>query len=244
MVKPRDTKKGMGEDRGPGRVDGVLSRAEEVMEIQHAAAKYQTGSRPPKPAKPRPKAPPVRTPGRSVAEPALLHGLNIINLARWCTAASLVCFLAAAMAFFYPLNLGAFKLVSVGDEASGGGRKAALADLPDLAGNGKAGSAGGWGDDSPGTAGKGSGSSGGGVSVGALVGMEHNISFMIFSRPDKAEVIIDGMPRGSTPVGANVSCTAGEPVTLELRKPGRKVWERTIPCKSGNIKVKAKLEKR
>ncbi len=257
---PKETTDGRAGRKPPERADGLLSRTDEIMEIQRAGTEdfYRdhtpitpepaVAPAPPRPSRPRRPAPAPTTPGKSVPEPSFLHGLNLMGLARWCLAGALCCAALAAVLFFWPLTRGAYELATTQENPGRGpgapSKSNALKEL-DL-------------DDEAGKAGikpiPGLGSQPGGGAGGVVDDDDDDdddtgsgqadISFMIFSTPDGAEVLIDGQSRGETPVGANITCTVGEQVSIEVRHKRYKPWERAIPCRKRNIKVEAKLERR
>ena len=63
------------------------------------------------------------------------------------------------------------------------------------------------------------------------------------SEPPGARLVVDGRPRGRTPMVANVACRDGASVQLRLELPGRRPWSRTVACREGGqLEVRARLE--
>lgn len=60
---------------------------------------------------------------------------------------------------------------------------------------------------------------------------DRSFRLTIDTKPPGAEVVIDGQPRGRSPVMVNVPCAkAGDPVKLHVEQPGFRVWEDVLPC--------------
>lgn len=55
------------------------------------------------------------------------------------------------------------------------------------------------------------------------------------SAPPGAQVVVDGQDKGQTPLVTSVECTVGEPVAVEVRKPGRKPQRRTTVCRKDQL---------
>ena len=55
----------------------------------------------------------------------------------------------------------------------------------------------------------------------------------ITSRPPGAAVLVDGVPRGTTPSMLNVVCSEGKDVALTLRKEGLPDFQQTFTCREG-----------
>lgn len=67
----------------------------------------------------------------------------------------------------------------------------------------------------------------------------------IVSDPLGATVSIDGNPRGSTPLFANVACEPGEKIDIKVEKQGFPAYRRTVPCRLGEeLTLQAKLGSR
>ena len=241
-------------ETGPGREGGnipdQLTRSQEAMEIQNQAADFKARAR-------RKSAEERNKPTGPAA--ALTGASSLLKLSKVSWTCSLVCLCAALVVFFWPLFMGVVKGLPAPEAKSKAGGKLVVYTPGDttMAQGQKPG--GKWSAGAGGSA-QGGASAGGGTkrpsgqnqgltglipklpSVGPL-GPERELSFMIFSKPDKAEVILDGQPRGQTPVGANLDCRENEQVPLEMRKNGYKVWEKVFRCKEGRIKVEGILKR-
>lgn len=240
---------------GPAlHVPDYLDKTEEVMEIQAQADAFKARTRAPEKVPDR-----SRSDAGAGRERILAWGASLQTLARLSGMCAMACLGVAIVIFCWPLfnAVIAGKTtpqagISSGAKGKGGIRVYTPGNSNTARGQqpggrwsqGEGGAA--MGGDEAGAGGsseEGSGFRGliSRIPLGPL-GPERSLAFMIFSTPDKAEVILDGQPRGNTPVGANLDCRENERVGLELRKPGYMSWEKVFRCKEGNIKVHAILK--
>jgi hypothetical protein len=61
--------------------------------------------------------------------------------------------------------------------------------------------------------------------------------------PSGAAVRLDGAARGETPFSTDFACQAGQPVVLELVKPGYRPVRFELDCVGGSTRVSATLKK-
>jgi hypothetical protein len=70
------------------------------------------------------------------------------------------------------------------------------------------------------------------------------IPIFIDSEPPRAMVLIDGKPRGKTPLMGNaLECSTGSELTVEISKKGYLEWRGTLPCTAEGLKIKATLKR-
>lgn len=63
------------------------------------------------------------------------------------------------------------------------------------------------------------------------------------SEPSGAILRINGKEHGTTPFIGNVICRADDPVLLEVEAAGMKAWQRTVPCRQGEVlRINARLD--
>lgn len=62
------------------------------------------------------------------------------------------------------------------------------------------------------------------------------------SVPPGGTLLIDDMPRGTTPTVSNVACSEGQPINLKVEKKGFITWERKVLCREGEtLLIRARL---
>lgn len=65
----------------------------------------------------------------------------------------------------------------------------------------------------------------------------------VTSNPTGAEVWVNGALRTHTPAIANIACRDGEAVTIALKRPGSKPFERTLACREGgSLRMRIRLD--
>lgn len=259
-VAPPRKEKSIRAVSGPAvHVPDYLTKTEEAMEIQSQAQAFKERAR----QAPREEAPRQKGEDRDEKMARIRdRGTSLIRLSMFSAALAGVCLCVAAGVFFWPLFNSIIKGETVPRARGAGGGKGGLVvyapgDTNTARGQkpGKKWSQGEGGKEP----GAGAGTHQGGMDddddddegLGGLLsriplgslGPERNLAFIIFSKPDKAEVILDGQPKGSTPVAANLTCRDNERVAVELQKPGFLSWEKVFRCKEGSIKVEAILKK-
>jgi hypothetical protein len=67
---------------------------------------------------------------------------------------------------------------------------------------------------------------------------------VIDSSPSRAEVLVDGVPRGRTPLLSNILCEPGRSVRVEVRSPGRPSWTWSGLCTGSGVKLRAVFRSR
>ncbi len=239
---------------GPGREGGnipdQLTRSQEAMEIQNQASDFKAKVRQTSAER---KAAASKKTGPAAA---LTGASSLLKLATVSWTCSLVCLCAALVVFFWPLFVGVVKGLPAPETKSKPGGKlvvytpgdTTMAQGQEPGGKWSKGEGKGGGESGAGAGGgpsqrKGLGSMIPKLPIAGPLGPDRELAFMIFSKPDKAEVILDGQPRGKTPVGANLTCRENEQVQLEMRKNGYKLWEKVFRCKEGRIKVEGTLKR-
>ena len=244
-----------GPGTGQGLVPDQLTRAQEAMEIQAEAEEFKARSR--QASMERKASTGSKKRKQTGPAVALTGASSLLKLSLVSWTCSLVCLCAALVIFFWPLFIGVVKGLPAPETRSKAGGKLVVYSPGDTN------TARGQDPGDKWSAGDGAGSTGAGASggergssgqrtglggllpswpIGGPLGPERELSFMIFSTPDKAEVILDGQPRGQTPVGANLTCRENEQVLVEMRKAGYKAWEKVFRCKEGRIKVEGILK--
>ena len=63
------------------------------------------------------------------------------------------------------------------------------------------------------------------------------------SKPDGAQVLLDGIARGETPFSTDLACDEGTPVVLELSRAGYQRVRYELSCVGGTTRVSATLKR-
>jgi hypothetical protein len=72
----------------------------------------------------------------------------------------------------------------------------------------------------------------------------NDFALLIDSRPDDAQVLVDGVDQGRTPMAMTPQCKLGSTLILELRKSGYKPYVHTTPCRTERmVRVSATLQR-
>jgi hypothetical protein len=72
----------------------------------------------------------------------------------------------------------------------------------------------------------------------------NDFALLIDSKPDDAEVLVDGVDQGRTPMAMTPQCKPGSTLILELRKSGYKPYVHTTPCRTERmVRVSATLQR-